>query len=79
MNHSDISFKCPVCEAGLTRLQVAELGQRPHLQMIQVEGVGLPAGQIPHDVLIDHTHTAELHQGTEQQGDLTEARARRSH
>ena len=56
----------------LTWLQVAELGQRPHLQMLQIKSVRLPAGQIPHYVFIDHTHTSKLHQSPKQQGDLRE-------
>lgn len=55
-----------------TRFQVAELGQRSHIQMLQIEGVSLPASQIPHNVLVYHTHTSQLHQRTEQQGDLTQ-------
>lgn len=54
-----------------TRFQVAELGQRPHLQMCQVEGVGLPAGQIPDHMFVHHANTSQLHQCTEQQGDLS--------
>lgn len=61
-----------MCETGLTRFQVAELGQRPHLQMLQVKRVSLPAGQIPHNMFIDHAHTSELHQCTKQQRDLRE-------
>lgn len=59
-------------ETGLTRFQVAELGERPHLQMLQVKSVRFPAGQIPHDMFIDHAHTSELHQCTKQQWDLKE-------
>lgn len=44
--------------------------------MLQVERLSLPAGQVPHNVLIDHTHTAELHQSTKQQWDLHERRTR---
>ena len=61
-----------MCVTGPTRLQVAELGQTSHLQMLQVKSVSLPAGQVPHNVLIDHTHTSELHQCTKQQRYLRE-------
>lgn len=50
---------------GVTWLQVAELSERPHLQVIQLEGVGLSASQRPHHLLIDHAHAAELHQRPE--------------
>lgn len=40
--------------------------------MLQVKGVGLPAGQIPNNMFVDHAHTAELRQSTEQQWDLRE-------
>lgn len=66
-------FRWSVCEKSLTRFQVAELGERPHLQMLQVESVSLPAGQIPHNMLINHAHTSELHQCTKQQWDLKES------
>lgn len=59
-----------VCGTGLTRLQVAELGQRPHLQVLQVERIRLPAGQIPHNMFVDHTHTPEPHESTKQQRHL---------
>lgn len=57
-------------ETYLTRFQVAELGERPHLQMLQVKSVSLPASHIPHNMFIDHAHTSELHQCTKQQRDL---------
>lgn len=55
---------------GLTRLQVAELSQRSHLQMLQVERISLSARQIPHHVLVDHADASELHQRSEQQRHL---------
>lgn len=67
--HFDINS---VYQTGPTWFQVAELGQRPHLQMLQVKRIGLPAGQIPHNMFIDHTHTSKLHQCTKQQGNLKE-------
>lgn len=60
-------------ETGRTRLQVTELCQRSHLQMLQVKSVSLPAGQIPHNMFIDHAHTSKPHQGTKQQRHLEEA------
>lgn len=56
----------------LTRLQVAELCQRPHVQVLKVKGVGLSAGEVAHGLLVDHAHAAQLHQRTEQQRNLSE-------
>lgn len=58
--------------ASPTRLQVAELGQGPHLQVLQVVRLSLPAAQVPDQLLVDHAHTAQLYQGPEQQRDLGE-------
>lgn len=60
-------------EKGCTRFQVTELGQGPHLQILQLKGIGLPSGQIPQRLLVDHAHAAQLHQCTEQQGNLEKA------
>lgn len=56
----------------LTWFQVAELGERPHLQMLQVKGVSLPVCQISNHMFIHHTDAAKLHQRTKQQRDLRE-------
>lgn len=49
-----------------TWFQVAELGQRAHLQVLKSEGFCFPARQVPHQLFTDHTHTAQVHQGPEQ-------------
>lgn len=59
-------------QPSLTRFQVAELGQRPHLQVFQVKGVGLPACLVPRGVFVHHAHAAELDQSSEHERDLTE-------
>lgn len=56
----------------LTWFQVAELGERPHLQMLQVKGVRLPVRQISNHVFIHRADAAELHQRPKQQRDLRE-------
>lgn len=56
-----------------TWLQVAELGQRAHLQVLEGKGLCFPARQVPRQLLVDHTHTTQLHQGPEQQRDLDRA------
>lgn len=56
-----------------TWLQVAELRQRAHLQVLESKGLCFPARQVPRQLLIDHTHTTQLYQGPEQQRDLDRA------
>lgn len=72
---SDISHNTLHIHSAPTRFQVAELGERPPLQMLQVKGVGLPACQVPHGVFVDHADAAELHQSAEHERDLTERQA----
>lgn len=54
----------------LTWLQVGELGQRAHLQVLDVEGVRLTAHQVPDELPADHADTAQLDQGPQQQWHL---------
>lgn len=54
----------------LTRLQVGELCQRAHLQVLDVEGVSLTARQVPGELPADHADTAQLDQGPQQQWHL---------
>lgn len=49
-----------------TWFQVAELGQRAHLQVLESKGFCFSARKVSHQLFIDHTHTAQLHEGPEQ-------------
>lgn len=54
----------------LTWLQVSELGQRAHLQVLDVEGFSLSPCQVPDELPADHAHAAQVDQGTEEQRHL---------
>lgn len=54
----------------LTWLQVSELGQRAHLQVLNVKGFGLSPRQVPDKLSADHAHAAQVDQGTEKQRHL---------
>ena len=63
---------CPPSASGslLTWLQVAELCQRAHLEVLQVKGLGLSACKVPHQMPVDHTDAAQTDQGPQQQRHL---------
>ena len=54
----------------LTWLQVSELGQRAHLQVLNVKGFGLSPRQMPDELPADHAHAAQVDQGTEEERHL---------